>query len=170
MATDAVSEVRQRLDIVDLAGEKVVLKRAGRNMKGLCPFHQEKTPSFVVFTESQNYHCFGCGKGGDLFSFYMEREQVDFREALKELAERAGVSLDAMPAARAGPDPQRQVFLELHRVAASYYSIVLRSSKSGEKGREYLRERGLSDEMIEQFGIGLAPDGWDFLLKQLSAR
>jgi DNA primase len=170
MATDAVSEVRQRLDIVDLVSEKVALKRAGRNMKGLCPFHQEKTPSFVVFPESQNFHCFGCGKGGDLFTFYMESEKVDFREALQELAQRAGVSLEALPASRSQEDPHRTAFMELHQIATSYYSTVLRTSKAGEKGREYLRQRGVSDEMIEQFGLGLAPDGWDFLYKQLSAR
>src|SRR5687767_10694385 len=133
MATDAVSEVRQRLDIVDLVGEKVALKRAGRNMKGLCPFHQEKTPSFVVFPESQNFHCFGCGRGGDLFTFYMESEKVDFREALHELADRSGVSLEAMPISRPQEDPQRKTFLELHQIAANYFSTVLRSSKSGEK-------------------------------------
>ena len=90
MARDAVAEIRERMDIVDLVGEKVALKRAGRNMKGLCPFHQEKTPSFVVFPEGQNFHCFGCGKGGDLFTFYMEREQVDFRQALQDLADCTG--------------------------------------------------------------------------------
>ena len=170
MATDAVSEIRQRLDIVDLAGEKVALKRAGRNMKGLCPFHQEKTPSFVVFPESQNFHCFGCGKGGDLFTYYMESEQVDFREALRELAERAGVSLETLPVTRPQEDPHRKLFLELHQIAATYYSNVLSSPKSGEKGREYLLQRGVSDEMTGQFGLGLAPDGWDALFKQLSAR
>src|SRR5680860_1316897 len=170
MATDAVSEIRQRLDIVDLAGEKVALKRAGRNMKGLCPFHQEKTPSFVVFPESQNFHCFGCGKGGDLFTYYMESEQVDFREALRELAERAGVSLETLPVIRSQEDPHRKLFLELHQIAATYYANVVNSSKSGEKGREYLRQRGVSDEMTGQFGLGLAPDGWDFLFQQLSAR
>ncbi|CAN5806185.1 DNA primase [soil metagenome] len=170
MAADAVSEVRQRLDIVDLVGEKVALKRAGRNMKGLCPFHQEKTPSFVVFPESQNFHCFGCGKGGDLFTFYMDSEKVDFRDALSELAGRAGVSLETMAVVRPQDDPHRKVFMELHQVAAAYFATVLRSSKAGEKGREYLRQRGVSDEMIEQFGLGLAPDGWDFLVRQLSAR
>ncbi|MEZ4496398.1 MAG: CHC2 zinc finger domain-containing protein [Thermomicrobiales bacterium] len=87
MQRDAVSEIRERLDIVELVnGGYTPLKKAGRSFKGLCPFHQEKTPSFVVFPDSQNFHCFGCGKGGDLFTFYMEIERVDFREALRELA------------------------------------------------------------------------------------
>lgn len=170
MATDPVSEIRSRIELQDLVGEKVALKRAGRNLKGLCPFHQEKTPSFIVFPESQNFHCFGCGKGGDLFSFYMETEGVDFREALHDLAERAGVSLDVAPAARRGPDPLRQQYLELHRIAASFYANVLRSDKTGEKGRTYLSSRGMSDQAIERFSLGLAPDGWDFLAKQFSAR
>ncbi len=170
MPRDAVSEIRERLDIADLIGEQVQLKRAGRNLKGLCPFHQEKTPSFVVFPEGQNFHCFGCGKGGDIFTFYMERERVDFRQALQELAERAGVSLEDAPRPQRDVDPRKETFLELHHVAADYYSTVLTSSAAGEKGRAYLRQRGISDEMIEQFKLGLAPDGWDFLHKQLSAR
>ena len=89
MARDAVLEVRERTDMVELVGTYVQLKRTGRSFKGLCPFHQEKTPSFIVFPDSQNFQCFGCGKGGDLFTFYMEVEHVDFREALTELARRA---------------------------------------------------------------------------------
>ncbi len=170
MAGDAVTEIRERLDIVDLIGEKVALKKAGRNMKGLCPFHQEKTPSFVVFPEGQNYHCFGCGKGGDLFSFYMEREKVDFRQALQDLAERAGVTLDDRPRTAPVEDPRNNRYLELHAIAASYFATVLTSSAAGEKGRAYLNQRGISEEMIGQFGLGLAPDGWDYLFKQFSAR
>ncbi|MGD9713189.1 MAG: CHC2 zinc finger domain-containing protein [Thermomicrobiales bacterium] len=161
MNRDPVTEIRERLDIVDLIGEKVPLKRAGRNMKGLCPFHQEKTPSFVVFPEGQNFHCFGCGKGGDLFTFYMEREHIDFRQALQELAERAGVSLEARPRSAPAADPRLERFLELHAIAASYFTTVLMTSAAGDKGRQYLESRGVSREMIEQFGLGLAPDGWD---------
>jgi DNA primase len=93
MANDAVAEIRERIDIVDLVqGYVPSLKRTGRSFKGLCPFHQEKTPSFVVFPDSQNFHCFGCGKGGDLFSFYMLVENTEFRDTLRELASRAGVT------------------------------------------------------------------------------
>ncbi|CAN5545664.1 DNA primase [soil metagenome] len=170
MATDPVTEIRSRIELEDLVGEKVALKRAGRNLKGLCPFHQEKTPSFVVFPESQNFHCFGCGKGGDLFSFYMEIEGVDFREALHDLAERAGVSLDSAPAILQGPDPLRQQYMELHRIATAFYANALKSEKTGEKGRSYLFSRGMSEQAVERFHLGLAPDGWDFLAKQFSAR
>src|SRR5918998_6194607 len=97
MAQDTVREVRERTDIIELIGGYVGLKKAGRSYKGLCPFHQEKTPSFVVFPDSQNFHCFGCGKGGDALTFYMQVEHVEFREALQELARRAGVELSTIP-------------------------------------------------------------------------
>ena len=103
MASDAVADVRDRTDIVDLVSDYVQLKKAGRNFKGLCPFHQEKTPSFIVFPDSGNFKCFGCGKGGDVFTFYKEVERVDFREALEELARRAGVELKSAPK----PSPER---------------------------------------------------------------
>src|SRR3712207_9218961 len=108
MARDAVAEVRERTDIVELVEGYVALKRAGRSYKGLCPFHQEKTPSFVVFPDSQNFHCFGCGKGGDAFTFYMAIEHVEFREALQELARRAGVELANAPAVAPEVDAHRQ--------------------------------------------------------------
>src|ERR687897_261976 len=94
MARDSVMEVRERTDIVDLIGNYVQLKRTGRSFKGLCPFHQEKTPSFIVFPESQNFQCFGCGKGGDIFTYFMLTENLEFREALRELGRRAGVELE----------------------------------------------------------------------------
>ena len=94
MARDAVAEVRERTEIVELVSQYVQLKKTGRSYKGLCPFHQEKTPSFIVFPDSGNFHCFGCGKGGDAFTFYMGVEHVEFREALQELARRAGLALE----------------------------------------------------------------------------
>ncbi len=94
MAGNSVELIKDRLDIVDIIGEKVQLKKTGRSFKGLCPFHQEKTPSFVVFPDSQHFHCFGCGKSGDLFTYYELSEKVDFREALTELAQRAGVEVE----------------------------------------------------------------------------
>src|SRR6476620_7771804 len=109
MARDAVADVRDRIGIVDLVQPYVPsLKRAGRSYKGLCPFHQEKTPSFIVFPDSQNFHCFGCGRGGDVFSFYMGVENAEFREALQELARRAGVTLEAVAAVSPEIDSHRQ--------------------------------------------------------------
>jgi len=105
MAKDAVAEIRDRTDIVDLITPYSKLRKAGRSFKGLCPFHQEKTPSFIVFPESGTFHCFGCGRGGDAFTFYMEAEKADFREALTELAKRAGVELDNRPPPRPSGTP-----------------------------------------------------------------
>ncbi|HYI23819.1 MAG TPA: CHC2 zinc finger domain-containing protein, partial [Thermomicrobiales bacterium] len=132
MAQDAVSDIRDRIDIVDLVqGYVPSLKKAGRSYKGLCPFHQEKSPSFVVFPDSQNFHCFGCGKGGDLFTFYMLSEHVEFREALQELANRAGVTLDAVAAPPPEHDAHRKRLVEANELAATFFSHVLARSPKG---------------------------------------
>src|SRR5215207_3415673 len=117
VATDAVAQVRDRTDIVGLVSNYVQLKKAGRNFKALCPFHQEKTPSFVVFPDSGNFKCFGCGKGGDVFTFYKEIERVEFREALEELAKRAGVELKPAPPPSPERDAHRQRLIELNELA-----------------------------------------------------
>ena len=171
MANDAVAEIRDRIDIVDLVqGYVPSLKRAGRSFKGLCPFHQEKTPSFIVFPDSQNFHCFGCGKGGDLFSFYMLIENTEFREALRELASRAGVTLD--PGAPPTPerDARRNRLVEINDLAATFFSHVLARAAHGEPGRRIIAERQVSPEMVERFNLGFAPDAWDALLNYLVAR
>src|SRR5215211_9025490 len=170
MARDAVQEVRERTDIVDLVGQYVQLKKAGRSYKGLCPFHQEKTPSFIVFPDSQNFHCFGCGRGGDLFSFYMGVERAEFREALQELAKRAGVQLDSAPVATPELDVHRQRLVELNELAATFFANILRNSAAGEQGRSLAGERGLNEEMIQRFQLGFAPDSWDALQQFFAAR
>jgi DNA primase len=170
MARDAVSEVRERTDIVELIGRYVTLKKAGRSFKGLCPFHGEKTPSFIVFPDSQNFHCFGCGRGGDAFSFLMGVENLEFKDALTELAERAGVQVT--PSAPVNPevDAHRQRLLELNELAAAFYANVLATSPAGARGRELVQKRGVSDAMVSRFRLGFAPDGWEHLLKFLSDR
>ncbi|MGC4107069.1 MAG: DNA primase [Thermomicrobiales bacterium] len=171
MARDAVAEIRDRIDIVDLVtGYVPSLKRTGRSFKGLCPFHQEKTPSFIVFPDSQNFHCFGCGKGGDIFTFYMGVENVEFREALQELAKRAGVTLTAGPAPVPELDAHRQRLVEINELAGTFYQNVLRNSRQGEAGRQMAEDRQLSPEMIEAFGLGFAPDSWDALLNFMASR
>jgi DNA primase len=171
MARDAVSEIRDRLDIVDLVQSYVPsLKRAGRSSKGLCPFHQEKTPSFVVFPDSQNFHCFGCGKGGDLFTFYMLVEHVEFREALTELASRAGVTLDAAAPVNPERDEHRNRLVEINELAATFFSHVLKQSPEGAAGREIVASRQISAEMVDRFSLGFAPDSWDRLLTFLQSR
>ncbi|MGB3331084.1 MAG: DNA primase [Thermomicrobiales bacterium] len=171
MARDAVAEIRDRIDIVDLVtGYVPSLKKTGRSFKGLCPFHQEKTPSFIVFPESQNFHCFGCGKGGDIFTFYMGVENVEFREALQELAKRAGVTLTSGPAPVPELDAHRQRLVEVNELAGTFFQNVLRNSRQGEAGRRMAADRELSSEMIEAFGLGFAPDSWDALLNFLASR
>jgi DNA primase len=170
MQRDAVSEIRERLDIVELVNGYTPLKKAGRSFKGLCPFHQEKTPSFVVFPDSQNFHCFGCGKGGDLFTFYMEQERVDFREALRELARRAGVDLESTPGIKPEQDERRERLLAAVDLAATFFHDVLLRHPAGEVGRKLAAERGLDSAIIERFRLGFAPDSWDALLKLLASK
>jgi len=171
MAYDAVAEIRERIDIVDLIQVYVPsLKRTGRSFKGLCPFHQEKTPSFVVFPDSQNFHCFGCGKGGDLFSFYMLVENTEFRDALRELATRAGVTLDVGAPPTPELDAHRNRLVEINELAATFFGHVLARSTHGEQGRRIVEERQVSPEMVERFGLGFAPESWETLLNFLVSR
>ena len=168
---NAVDEIKARLDILDVISTYVPLKKAGRNYKALCPFHTEKTPSFFVFPETQTWHCFGaCGTGGDVFSFVMKYENLDFGEALRLLAEKAGVALEP-PRQR---DVEQQKHLEklfdLHAAAAAYFHEILVRSPKGEAGRAYAARRGLSAETIQKFQLGFAVDSWralsDHLLKR----
>jgi DNA primase len=171
MAQDPVAEIRDRIDIVDLVQEYVPgLKRAGRSFKGLCPFHQEKTPSFVVFPDSQNFHCFGCGKGGDLFTFYMLVENVEFRDALRDLATKAGVELQQGVGVTPKHDEHRQKLVAVNDLAATFFSHVLSKATQGEPGRQMLKDRQLSEEMVDKFRLGFAPESWDSLLNFLSSR
>lgn len=171
MARDAVTEVRDRIDVVDLVqGYVPSLKKAGANFKGLCPFHNEKTPSFIVFPDSQNFHCFGCGKGGDIFTFYMSIENVEFREALTDLAARAGVELDFGVPRLPQEDEQRKRLLEINELAAMWFHHVLLKTSHGAAGRALIEERGISDEMVTSFALGFAPDSWDSLLNFLASR
>jgi DNA primase len=161
-----IDEIKSRLNIVDIIGKVVTLKKAGRNFKGLCPFHSEKTPSFVVSADRQIFHCFGCAKGGTIFDFFMEYHHVDFAEALEDLATLAGVKL-----ARRTSDPKesslKQKLLEVNHLASEYYHYVLTSHALGEKGKLYLKNRGISDKSIKTFGLGYSPNSWDALYKFL---
>jgi DNA primase len=170
MARDAVGEVRERTDLVEIVSQHVQLKKTGRSFKGLCPFHQEKTPSFVVFPDSQNFHCFGCGKGGDVFTFYKEIEHTDFKEALTELAKRAGVQLTTIPATAPEVDAHRQRLINLNELAATYFNNILVNSQLGAVGRELADQRGLDEQAISKFQLGFAPDAWDGFLGYVSAR
>ncbi len=153
-------EIKSRINIVDYIGKRVTLKKTGRNYKGLCPFHNEKTPSFIVSPERQTFHCFGCSKGGDIFAFVMEYDHVDFVEALAELAEITGVKLTR----RAGDTPEvklKQKIFEVNHLASEYYQYILTKHKLGEKARDYLKHREVSDKSIKTFALGYSPNSWD---------
>lgn len=153
-SNESIERVRTTVDIVLVVGRYVSLKRSGRNMKGLCPFHREKTPSFFVSQERQTYHCFGCGAGGDAFSFLINYLGFTFREAVEELATEAGIELET-----SGRDTSRtDVFTEILAESQLFFRDQIRRS-SGIKAREYLEKRNLSEQTIEKLGIGWAPGG-----------
>jgi DNA primase len=167
LAVGVVAEIKGRLPVADVVGETVQLKKAGTTLKGLCPFHGEKTPSFVVTPARETWHCFGCGKHGDIFTFVMERDSVAFPEALKILAARAGVELDERTKAEDARNARLRSVLES---AIAFYHAVLLHSKAGEPALAYLRGRGFTDEIIEKHQLGWAPGGWDTLVRQLGAK
>lgn len=152
---DIVEEVRQRNDIIDIISPYVNLKKSGSNYVGLCPFHNEKTPSFSVSAGKQMYYCFGCGAGGNVFTFLMEYENLTFREALEQLAERTGVSLPekADSAEDRRKRDMRERILEIYKLAANYFYAKLNSDK-GANAKKYLLDRGLSEDTIRHFGLG----------------
>ncbi len=167
-----IDEIKARIDIVDLIGETVKLRRSGRNYAGLCPFHNEKTPSFIVSPERQTWHCFGqCNEGGDIFKFVMKKEGWDFGEALRYLAQRAGVQLEEYRARRPEEKEEHARLRQALEEALTYFRHQLLHTEEGRTALAYLREkRHLSDATIETFGLGYAPRGWDNLLRHLTAR
>ena len=162
-----VEEIKARLNIVDVVGEYVRLTKAGANWKGLCPFHHEKSPSFMVNEEKQIFHCFGCTKGGDVISFVMEMESLEFREALKILAEKAGVELEEYKSQDSGNKKRIMSALEL---SAKFYETQLWNGMGKNKILKYLCDRGLTDKSIKKFRLGYAPNGWDNVIKFLTGR
>lgn len=160
-------EIKQKLDIVEFIREYMELTPAGVNFKARCPFHKESTPSFVVSPDKQIWHCFGCGKGGDVFSFLMEMENVDFVEALKILAPKAGVALKKQDPKKVS---ERNRLLELMDLSRRFYHKVLTDSPAAKNAWNYLLDRGLSEDTIEGWQIGYAPDTWDTLINFLRGR
>ncbi len=160
----AIDEVKKKLDIVSFLGHYIHLKKAGRNFKANCPFHQEKTPSFVVSPERQIWHCFGsCGDGGDIIKFLMKWEGITFSEALVELAHKAGVALrDVKVEDREWQIKQR--YLQINTLAAEFFEYLLQTSDIGKKGRDYLENRGVPLSLAKKFQLGYAPSSWHSLL------
>ena len=167
MSVGAAAEIKQKLDIVEFIGESVPLRKAGTTFKGLCPFHGEKTPSFVVTPGRESWHCFGCGRGGDIFNFVMERDGADFPTALRQLAGRAGVELSERTTRE---DAERKRLREALEAAIAFYHQVLTGHAAGQPALDYLRKRGFTDSTIETFQLGFAPDSWDALSRALTER
>ncbi|MBL0388337.1 DNA primase [Tumebacillus sp. ITR2] len=170
---EIVERVRQHFDIVDVIGEYVGLKKAGRNSyTGLCPFHNEKSPSFHVSQDKQLYHCFGCSASGNLFTFLIEKEGITFQESVERLAQRANIALPAeeMEDVESPEYKRRKEMLRAHELAAKYYNHILMNTEHGKLGLRYLEERGISRTTIDAFQLGYAPDAWDVLRKFLLKR
>ncbi len=167
MSEGVVAAVKSKLDIVEVIGESVPLRKAGTTFKGLCPFHSEKTPSFVVTPGRESWHCFGCGLGGDIFSFVMQREGLDFPAALRLLAGRAGVEIDERTSRE---DARRQRLRDVLEAAIAFYHAVLVDSRHGEPALDYLRGRGFTDLTIATYQLGWAPDSWETLSKALRTK
>ena len=160
-----IDEVKQRIDIVDVVGQYVRLTKSGRTLRGLCPFHSEKHPSFFVYPEQQSWHCFGaCNTGGDVFSFVMKKEGIDFGEALRLLAQKAGVNLSTKAEPKA---KEKERLYQVNQAAAQYFHDLLIQSPESEKARSYVASRGLSIKTVTEFQLGVSPNKWEALKQHL---
>ena len=161
-----IDEVKQRTDIVEVVSQYTTLAKAGRTFRGLCPFHTEKHPSFFVYPEQQSWHCFGCNIGGDVFSFVMKKQNIDFGEALHLLAQRAGVTIPSRFEPQA-EEKEKERLYQVNEAAAQYFHDLLLSSPAGKKARDYVASRGLSLETITNFQLGFSPNKWEALKQHL---
>ncbi|HEX6479872.1 MAG TPA: CHC2 zinc finger domain-containing protein [Ktedonobacteraceae bacterium] len=167
-----IEEIKAKVDVVEEVGLVVALQKSGKSLKGLCPFHNERTPSFYVFAESQTWHCFGCNEGGDVFTFVEKQQGLEFRDALLYLAEKAGVPVEDYESGR-DPEQEREthaakeLLRKLNEDALLWFHQMLLRSKEAGEARAYIRSRGISSESVIAFGLGYAPDHWDDLCKCL---
>ena len=163
-----IDQIQNRVDIVEVISKFLPLKKAGRNYKGNCPFHEEKTPSFVVSPDKQIYHCFGCGSGGNVFSFVMKYENVEFPEAVEMLAEQAGIQLPSnFSGERSVENAFAQKLYEINEIAAQFFQVCLTNSQVG---RKYFESRGINEATLKSFRLGFAPEGWEALLNFLKKK
>lgn len=163
-----IQDVKQATDIVQIISERITLQRSGTNWRGLCPFHSEKSPSFFVSEQLQRYRCFGCSESGDVFTFLEKYEGMTFAEALQMLADRAGITLTKQ--SFSDEDEQRKRLLEILNLSREYFHYLLTEHNVGKKAREYLKERGTTQESIKVFQLGYAQPSWDGLLKYLNTK
>jgi len=169
-SSDLLEEIRNRCDIIDIISEYVHLKPAGKGFKGLCPFHGEKTPSFMVSPEKQLFHCFGCGEGGNVFNFLMKYEKLSFFEAVKMLAKKSGVSLPVDEEKENFLNREKEILYKLNNLAANYYRECLFRTNQGKKVINYFKKRGINDTSVELYRLGYAPPGWDALTNFLKKK
>ncbi len=168
ISEDIKMEIKYRNDIESVISQYVNLKRRGKNLVGLCPFHNEKTPSFTVYPENGSYYCFGCGQGGDVITFVSQIEKLDYVEAIKLLADRSGITIPENGYDNSMQELKNRIY-EINREAARfYYSYLI--SPGGKWALDYLHDRGLTDATIKRFGLGAAPDSWDLLIKHLKSK
>ena len=171
MINSPVDEIKSRLDVVDVVGGYIRLSKAGRNYRALCPFHSEKTPSFFVSPERQMWYCFGCQKGGSIFDFVMQMDGLEFGDALKVLAQRAGVELKKIdPKLSAKWKTEKTRLYEICELAAKFFERQLEAGKTGQSVQKYLKERGLKSKTIQEWRIGYGPDKWQALSDFLKGR
>jgi len=161
---EIIEEVRNRTDLVEVISDYVLLKKSGENYKALCPFHVEKTPSFMVNPRKGIFHCFGCGVGGNVFSFLMKVEKMEFVDAVKHLAARCGIALPELQSSKY--IQEKDILYKINELAADFYEQLL-WSQEGKKARDYLKGRKLTEETIKKFKLGYIPDAWDRLLNTL---
>ena len=172
LSEEKVSEIRDRSSILEVVSDYVALKKTGKNYKGLCPFHSEKTPSFMVNEEKQIFHCFGCGEGGDAFTFLMKVGHFSFPQAVEELAKRYGVKLPTreLSVTQKKEMAKREVLFQINQIASEYFHDLLTKRREGEEGRRYLSQRGISPEVIAEHRLGYSIDRWDGLVQHLQEK
>jgi DNA primase len=161
ISDDKIDEVRNAADIVELISAYVHLKKRGKNFLGLCPFHTEKTPSFTVSAEKQMYHCFGCGKGGNIFTFMMEMDKVSFVEAVRSLAAKSGITIPEESKPMTEEQTEFENYYAVCRFAGMHFFKNLTESDEGKEALQYFYKRGFTDETIRTFGLGYAMNSWD---------
>jgi DNA primase len=169
---EKVSEIRDQSSVLEVVSDYVTLKKTGKNYKGLCPFHSEKTPSFMVNEEKQIFHCFGCGEGGDVFTFLMKVGHFSFPQAVEELAKRYGVKLPSreLSPSQKKEEAKREVLFQINQIASEYFHEILTQRREGEEGRKYLSHRGISPEVIQEHRLGYSADRWDGLVRYLQEK
>ncbi|MDD5634525.1 MAG: DNA primase [Candidatus Omnitrophica bacterium] len=169
IAQEEIDRILDATDIVEIVSDRVPLKKVGRNFKACCPFHNEKTPSFIVSPEKQIFHCFGCGAGGNAIGFLMKQDNMDFPEAVEFLARKAGIDISRFTREQGDSDSLFKKLYELNKLAATFFQNTLRSD-TGKKALEYLKKRGVDNEILSMFRIGYAQDSWDALIKHCRAK